>query len=85
MIDCTLNDLISKVVFINLDARTDRKSQAEDELQLFLPDKVIRFSAIQDKPGSVGCSKSHIQILQMAIQENWPNVLIVEDDLQFIN
>ena len=42
--------------------------------------KVTRFLAIEDKPGFIGCTKSHIAVLEMAIEKNWKNVLILEDD-----
>jgi glycosyl transferase family 25 len=75
-------EFIEKVVYINLTHRIDRREQIEKELSLYFPpDKIIRFNAIKDdKNGNIGCSKSHIAVLEMAIQHNWSNVLIVEDD-----
>lgn len=74
-------DFLDKLVFINLDSRPDRLKQIEDELLPIIPnEKVIRFKAIQDSPGHIGCSKSHIKCLEMAMKEGWKNVLIVEDD-----
>jgi len=48
-------------------------------------DKVIRFSAIEETPGYVGCTKSHIAILKMALENKWKNVLVLEDDIAWNN
>jgi len=75
-------DFIEKVVYINLDHRTDRRSQIESELaKFFPPEKIIRFSAVLDTShGGIGCTKSHIAVLNMAIEHGWKNCLVVEDD-----
>jgi GR25 family glycosyltransferase involved in LPS biosynthesis len=76
---------VHKVVYINLDERKDRKDSIVNELKCFPENKIIRFSAIKDSPGYLGCSKSHIAVLEMAIKNNWSNVLIVEDDMVWKN
>lgn len=76
-------NFIDKVVYINLEDRKDRRKEIETELTRIPKDKVIRFNAIRDSIGHIGCSKSHIQILEMAINKKWSNVLIVEDDAMF--
>ena len=77
-------DAIEKVVYINLAHRTDRKEQVESELLKVFPfEKIVRFNAIKHQKGGIGCSMSHIGALELAIQNNWNNVLIVEDDLQW--
>lgn len=79
MIDC-----IEKVIYINLEHRTDRKAQVESELLKVFPcEKVVRFNAIKHTIGGIGCSMSHIGAVELAIKNNWNNVLIVEDDLQW--
>jgi glycosyl transferase family 25 len=72
-------DTIEKVVYINLEHRTDRRAQVEEQLAVF-GDRVERFSAIQKSPGGVGCSMSHLAVLKRAKEQGWKNVLIVEDD-----
>ena len=72
-------DFIDKVVYINLDHRVDR-NESMKAMTNCLSDKVIRFSAIEEEPGFIGCTKSHIAVLEMAIQNNWKNVMILEDD-----
>jgi len=75
-------DKIEKVVYINLAHRTDRRVQIENELSVFPREKVIRFDAIYEKDrGHLGCSKSHIAVLEMAIREEWKNYLVIEDDM----
>jgi glycosyl transferase family 25 len=79
-------DHIEKVVYINLDRRTDRRKEIEEELtRLGIPsEKWIRFSAIEQKPGFIGCTKSHRAVLQMAKDAQWSNVLILEDDFMAV-
>ena len=77
-------DFVDKVMYINLDKRTDRRKHMEEMIKNFDDDeKVIRFSAIEDSPGAIGCTKSHIAVLKMAIANKWKNVLILEDDAQW--
>ena len=78
-------DTIEKVVYINLAHRTDRREQVEKELSIFPSEKVLRFDAIKHERGAIGCSLSHIAVLEMAIEKNWKNVLIVEDDMIWNN
>ena len=75
-------DSIEKVVYINLAHRTDRKEQTEKHLtNLFSSEKIVRFEAIKHDNGAIGCTMSHISILEMAMKENWKNILILEDDI----
>lgn len=78
-------DFIEKVIYINLEERTDRREQIEKELSIFPSDKVIRFNAIKHEKGLIGCGMSHIVCIELAKQNNWKNVLIVEDDMKWNN
>ncbi len=79
-------EFVDKVIYINLEHRTDRKEQIELELQkYFSSEKIQRFNAIKHQRGNIGCTQSHIAVLEMAIKENWNNVLIVEDDAIWSN
>jgi glycosyl transferase family 25 len=74
-------DAIERVVYINLDERVDRKLQVQQELlKVFPAEKIKRFAAIRTDFGGIGCTMSHIAVLEMAKREGWSNVLIVEDD-----
>ncbi len=79
-------DFIDKVIYINLDKRTDRREQIENELhKMGCPkEKYIRFSAHFTDPGSIGCTMSHRDVLQIAKDNEWSNVLIFEDDFELI-
>lgn len=78
-----VNELINKIYYINLDRRTDRRVQIEEELRKM--DIVAeRFPAIEENHGSVGCARSHLTILHEAKKRGYENVLILEDDFQFL-
>ena len=77
-------DLIEKIVYINLDHRIDRNNSIRETLKDYLH-KTIRFSAIREKYGPLGATKSHIAVLEMAISQGWKNVLIMEDDMVWKN
>ena len=77
-------DTIERVVYINLEHRTDRRAEVEEELKVF-GDRVERFNAIQKSPGGIGCSMSHLAVLRHAKAQGWKNVLIVEDDFVWKN
>ena len=74
---------IKHIVYINLDYRTDRRSEIEQELER-MDLSAERFSAIRTKPGIIGCTQSHLTVLQMAKSRGWDHVLILEDDFMFI-
>jgi hypothetical protein len=70
-----------QVIYINLDERIDRKEHMEKNvLNNFLPEKVLRYSAIKHIKPYIGCTKSHIACLNIAIENNYENVMILEDD-----
>ena len=79
----SLND-IKHAFYINLTHRIDRKEHVEKELNK-IDIKAERFNAIKMKNGAIGCSMSHLKILENANKNNLNHVLIVEDDIQFLN
>jgi len=79
-------DFIDKVVYINLEHRTDRRISIETELAKYFPHwKISRFDAIRNEKGYIGCTMSHIGVLELAISRGWKNCLIVEDDAIWSN
>jgi hypothetical protein len=85
---------IKHAIYINLDSRTDRRELFEKQFEelhgrypqdfTFVP--VARFSAIRDdKNGAIGCTKSHIECIQIAKNNGWDHVLIFEDDALLIH
>ncbi|HSW76987.1 MAG TPA: glycosyltransferase family 25 protein [Candidatus Saccharimonadales bacterium] len=77
---------IDKLIFINLDYRTDRYNELLQQLHniSFPQEKIMRFSALQGSSGPVGCCLSHAAVLKKAHEMNLNNVLILEDDCNFI-
>jgi glycosyl transferase family 25 len=79
---------IDKIIYINMDARTDRKSSILHEFDRvgFPKDKIVRFpaSSYHGCPNS-GCLLSHANVLEMAYNMDLQNVLILEDDFIFID
>ena len=75
---------IKHAFYINLDHRTDRKSHIEEQLYL-AGINAERFNAVKMDNGAIGCSMSHLKILQQAIKEGWPHVAIIEDDTLFLD
>jgi glycosyl transferase family 25 len=75
---------IKNILYINLDHREDRKLHIESELSK-MGWMGERFSAIKDDNGAIGCAKSQVACLQIALDRGWDHVLICEDDLTFIN
>jgi GR25 family glycosyltransferase involved in LPS biosynthesis len=74
---------IARMVYINLDRRTDRKEAIEEEFRR-MELTVERFPAIEKNPGMLGCHLSHIAVLKKARDLGVPNILIFEDDFQFV-
>jgi len=75
--------LFGGTFYLNLEHRTDRREQIEAEL-LKMDIPFERFNAVKTNPGYIGCSLSHLQILRLARERGLPNVLIVEDDFEFL-
>jgi glycosyl transferase family 25 len=71
------------IVYINLDRRTDRRDQLEEELSR-MGLRGERFAAIEHASGIVGCGMSHLAVLERAKAAEWESVLVLEDDFQFI-
>ena len=76
---------IKHTLYINLDHRTDRKIHIEEQLSLLGISTYERFKAIQLSNGALGCSMSHLKCLETAKKNNWDHLLILEDDIQFLN
>lgn len=70
------------VVYINLDHRTDRREQIESELQRLNIAPFLRFSAIKQKQGAIGCTLSHIECLKQGIQLGADHIWVFEDDFR---
>jgi glycosyl transferase family 25 len=73
---------IDKVVYINLDKRTDREEHMKSLLEKYNI-HAQRYTAIEHSYGLYGCGMSHLNVLKMARDNQWKNVLILEDDILF--
>jgi len=75
--------MFGAVRYINLDKRTDRRKEIEDELRKIGIRNFQRFPAVEHKDGAIGCAYSHLNVLKEAKEKNYKNVLIFEDDFEF--
>jgi len=75
----------NKIFCINLDHRTDRWEVCQKEFdKIDILDQVERFSAIKSDDGRIGIIKSNLEIVKYAKKNKLDNVLVFEDDVQFI-
>ena len=74
---------IAKIIYINLERRVDRLHEITEELTKF---NLVgeRFNAIPTSNGIVGCGYSHLEVLKLAKQRGYKNILILEDDFTFL-
>jgi glycosyl transferase family 25 len=75
---------INHAFYINLEHRIDRKIHVEKQLAT-IGVKAERFNAVKMPNGAIGCSISHLKILENAKKNNLPHVMICEDDITFLN
>ena len=76
---------LKNVFYINLEHRTDRKEHVERELTE-LEWEFTRFNAVRlPNSPALGCTLSHLKILEHAKVNNLDYVIIVEDDICFTN
>lgn len=77
---------IDRIIYINLDYREDRREEIEREIErMDLQEKTERFKGIRVvEQGILGCTKSHLAVLKLAKERGYKNVLILEDDFEFV-
>ncbi|NDJ56505.1 glycosyltransferase [Enterobacteriaceae bacterium 4M9] len=77
--------LVEKVIYINLKIRPERNAEIQNLLQRLniAKSKIIRFDAVMTQPGYIGCAKSHEAVLKIARDNQWENILVLEDDIDF--
>ncbi len=76
---------IENILYINLEKRTDRKEHIEAELKI-LNWKAQRFNAFTDPIYAArGCAKSHVGCMELAKNNKWNHVIVLEDDVKFTN
>lgn len=75
-------ELLRHTYYINLAHRTDRRERIEHQLEK-LGVNAQRFDAIAHEIGAIGCFASHIRCIEMALENNYPQICIIEDDADF--
>ena len=81
-----INDYIDAVLIINLEKDRDRYDNLYEQLLRYNvnENKIYRIDAVYEKMnGHLGCGKSHVKALEFAIEKDFDNVLIIEDDFTF--
>jgi GR25 family glycosyltransferase involved in LPS biosynthesis len=84
-------DAIRHALYINLEAREDRRAHVEAQLASLKSNgmsnlEAQRFNAIRHaEHGAIGCSMSHMRCIQIAKERGWDHVLVCEDDVLFTN
>lgn len=77
--------LLQNIFYINLDTRVDRKMFMESQFAT-LGLTLQRFSAIRHPSGgAIGCSLSHVALLEYAIEHNLEYIVVLEDDFLMTN
>lgn len=71
------------ILYINLNEREDRNNNIKKELYKYNLEGE-RVEAIKHKDGYIGCAKSHIKCLDIAIERNYEEIIILEDDFIFL-
>lgn len=80
-----IHQYINHIFVINLDHRTDRLTEFAEQMKSMSID-FERYSAINYPypDGTVGCGYSHLNVIKLAKNRGYLNVLIFEDDFSFL-
>jgi glycosyl transferase family 25 len=71
------------VIYINLAYRKDRNQKILGEFKNLKIKTPLRFEAVADQDGALGCSKSHLEVLKIAKDRNTEFLMVCEDDVKF--
>ena len=81
-----LEPYVDVIYYINLDHRKDRNEEFLREMDKikFPREKIKRISGVYlEQRGHLGCSKSHILIMEDFINSQYRNCIVFEDDFEF--
>lgn len=70
--------------FINLDRRADRRALTEDALGSVGLSAAVRFPGVPSSLGILGCTQSHIGVLEAVKAKNNQISMVCEDDVYFL-
>ena len=84
------NDIeLPLIIYINLEKDNDRNKRMIKMFEKlnYPKNKIMRFNAIERKPGLEGCRLSHIEANKLGIKNigNCPYYMICEDDIELVN
>lgn len=80
-----LAQFVDQIYCINLDSRKDRWQEVVGRFEVLgISENVKRVSAVMDKDPRIGCMHSHVQCVADAQKNKYNNILIFEDDVDFI-
>lgn len=87
----SISDFFDKIYCINLEDRPDRWSLCVEKFKEHGIENYTRFNGVKvngnlssKKLGQIGCSASFYNIIKDARDKNYNNILILEDDFNFI-
>jgi hypothetical protein len=83
MTDDWLSKYVDYKVLINIEERTDRLNETKQEFAKAGIINVDHFPAVKHHIGISGCTRSHYEIVKIAKDRGYKNVLIFEDDVCF--
>jgi glycosyl transferase family 25 len=73
------------IFYINLDHRKDRNEEIQEEFTTMGITNYERFPAVHHETiGGVGCGRSHVNVLKMAKERGYKQVIVLEDDFLFL-
>jgi len=75
---------LENIYYIHLLSRIDREKHMKEQFHL-LGWEGEQVKAVEMQDGRVGCTLSHIKCLNMAIEKNLDYIVILEDDIHFLN
>lgn len=79
----TINEYFDKVLFINLDRRTDRLERIVADLAKHGIEAERFEGRDMGNLGNHGCNASHKAVLELIVQNEWGRTLVLEDDNVF--
>lgn len=73
-----------RIVYINLDHREDRRVQIEGQFRALGLQRFERFSAVKREKGALGCTESHLGVLEAWPKDSRDLLMVCEDDCEFL-
>jgi GR25 family glycosyltransferase involved in LPS biosynthesis len=85
LIKDNIETLKPHIFYINLEKRTDRLKEINEEFNIMGIQTHERFNAICTPGfGILGCTLSHLEVFKLAKERGYSDILIFEDDFKFL-